>query len=95
MKPLSLAEAGELVGAEENKEIKDYIKKFNKIKLEKAEKLRKEIEELDNMKIKAEHIAKVIDLLPETSEEVNKIFVDAGLNEDETTKIIEIVKKNS
>lgn len=93
-KPLSLVEANELVGTgEEKQEIKSYIKRFNKIKLDKAKELRKEIEALDNMKIKTEHIVKVIDIIPEDIEDVNKIFSDAGLDENETNKILEIIKK--
>ncbi len=94
MKSLSLAESLKLVGtAEENKEIKMYIKKFSKIKPDKAEELRKDIEDLDNIKIKPDHISKIIDLLPEDSEDMNKIFSDIGLNESETNKLLEIVKK--
>lgn len=91
-KPLSLVETEKIVGTE-NKDIKTYIKKFNKIKLDKAKELRKEIESLDNIKIKAEHIVKILDLLPEDAEDVNKIFTDVGLDENETNKILEIVKK--
>ncbi len=94
IKALSLAEAGKLVGAgDEGKEIKTYIKKFSKIKAEKAEELRKEVEALDNIKIKQENISKIIDLLPEDNEDMSKIFSDVGLNEDETNKLLEIVKK--
>lgn len=94
MRPLSLAESLKLVGTgEENKEIKAYMKKFSKIKSDKAEELRKEIEALDNIKIKPDHISKIIDLLPEDSEDMNKVFSDVGLNESEANKLLEIVKK--
>lgn len=74
-------------------EIKGFIKKFGKIKSEKAKELRKDLESLDSMKIKPEHIAKIIDLLPEDASDINKIFTDVGLDEDETKKILETVKK--
>jgi len=92
--PLSLVEAGKLVSTgEESKEIKSYIKKFGKIKPEKATEIRKNIEGLDNIKIKKTHIAKIIDILPEDAEDVNKIFTDISLNEEELNKVLEIVKK--
>jgi len=94
VKPLSLGETAELIGkSEENKDLRGYIKKFNKLKAGEAEKLRAEIEKIDNMKIKPEHVAKISDLLPEDAEDINKIFTDVSLDEDETNKILEIVKK--
>ena len=92
--PLSFAEAIKLIGTgDETQEIRDYIKKFCKIKADKVEELRKEIEKLDNIKINKEHIIKVADILPEDAEDVNKIFNDVSLNEDETNKLLEIIKK--
>ena len=45
------------------------------------------------MKLKDESIVKIIDLMPETSEDLNKIFVGLNLDEDETKKILDIVKE--
>ena len=45
------------------------------------------------MRVKQEHIVKIIDLMPENAEELNKIFVDSSLDEDETKKILETVKE--
>ena len=70
-----------------------FIKKFAKLKPRESKKLRKKIEELDLMRVKTEHVAKIIDLMPEEQEELNKIFVDVSLNEDETKKILETVKE--
>ena len=75
------------------KETYGFIKKFVKMKPEKAEEMRKKLEELDLIKLKQEDIAKIIDLLPENSEELNKICNETGLNEDETNKILDIVKE--
>lgn len=93
--PLSMTEALEYVKKDSvnEEEIKKFAKKFVKLKLEKAKELRKKIESLDLMKIKPEHIVKIIDLLPEDSENLNKIFNDVGLNEDETKKILEILEE--
>lgn len=98
MQPLSMAETLEIVeaigNAEEKKEIITFLKKFTKIKPGDAKKLREELENSGIMKLKAEYIAKIIDLLPETEAELNKIFVNESLDDDETNKILEIVKKH-
>lgn len=89
-----MGEVFEQVKDEEGKEILvKYLKKFNKASKEEAKKIREGMVELNNPKVKEYHIAKVIDFLPDTSEEINKIFIDSNLNEEETNKIIEIVKK--
>lgn len=96
-KPLSLAEARKIVDTVEDKEektdIKSYFKKFSKLKETDAKKLREELEALEMMKIKSEHIVKIIDLIPEDSSDINKIFTDTSLNEDEINKILEVIKK--
>ncbi len=92
--PLSMAEAIEYIKMEESEtNIAGFIRKFSKLKLKEAKELRQEIESLGIAKIRPEYIVKLIDLLPETPEEVNKIFVDVGLDEDETRKILDTIKK--
>lgn len=71
-----------------------FIKKWVKIKPEKAKELRKKIEALKLMKVDEKHISKIIDLAPEKPEDLNKIFTDRGLDEDETKKILETIKQN-
>lgn len=98
MKSLSMAESLNLIeniemDEEKRKELKGFIKKFIKLKNEDAISLRKELESLDLIKIKSEHISKIIDFLPENVSELNKILVDVVLNEEETNKILDIVKK--
>jgi DNA-directed RNA polymerase subunit F len=95
-KPVSMAEALEYVkDSEEGSEtdVKGFIKKFVKITSAKAKDLRAKIEELDLMKVKEEHLVKIIDLLPETPDELNKIFVEVSLDEEESKKILDIVKE--
>jgi len=97
-KALSTIEAMDLlesidVDDDKKKEIKGFFKKFIKVDGKEAKKLREELENLEIIKIKTEHIVKIIDILPENSSELNKIFVDVSLNEDETNKILEIIKK--
>ena len=94
MNPLSMVEAKDIADASgDEKEISSFMKRFIKIDIKDAKKLRKEIEDLGLMKMKEEHVAKIIDMLPEDAADVNKIFADISLDEDETSKILEVVKK--
>ncbi len=77
----------------DEKELIVFIKKFSKLGIKESKELRKRLEELNLMKIKSEHISKIIDLIPENAQDINKIFVDVSLDEDETKKILEIVKE--
>ena len=85
-----MAEAKEYT---KDKEIIGFIKKFIKINPKDAKELRKNIEELGLIKVNSEQISKIIDLMPEDEESLNKIFVDINLDEDETKKILETIKK--
>ena len=92
--PLSMAESLEYI--EEQKEesdaetdIRKFIKKFTKIKPEEARSIREKLVALELIKLKGESIAKIIDVMPEDQESLNKIFTDVGLDEDETKKILD------
>jgi DNA-directed RNA polymerase subunit F len=93
--PLSMAEVVEFVEKENEDEsnIIGFIKKFSKLSSKDAKDLKEELKKLEIIKIKTDYIMKMIDLLPETSEELNKIFVDVSLDEDETKKILDTIKK--
>lgn len=92
---ISLSEIGEYVNkdSEKGKEILSFVKKFSKISESDAKKLREKLENLGILKIRGEHISKIIEIMPENSTDLNKIFVDTGLEEDETNKILESVKE--
>lgn len=92
---LSMAEASEYIDkkSEQGAKALTFIKKFTKLNSEKAKEMRKKLEGLELVKLNEYNITKVIDLLPENAEEVNKIFTDVSLDEDETKKIIDIVKQ--
>ena len=93
--PLSLAEAQEFIkdSEETSPEIREFVNNFKKLPVEDAKSLRKKLNGLDLIKVKADHISKIIDLLPESKEELNKIFVDINLEEDETNKILDTIKE--
>jgi DNA-directed RNA polymerase subunit F len=92
--PITLAEVQEIVKPlEEKQEIKDYLKKFTKLKKDKALELKKELTDLNNLKIREEHIIKLVDFVPKDSDDVNKILSDVSLTEEEINAILEITKK--
>ncbi len=94
MKPLSMPEAKELLGSLEDKEdLIAQINKFTKLKPEDAKELREDLQKLDMIKVKPEHLVKIIDLLPEDASDLNKVFSEVSLDENEIKKILEIVKK--
>lgn len=74
-------------------EIKNFIKKFAKLKPKEAREMRKKLEELDLLKLKEDHAVKIIDMMPENQENLNKIFTDVSLNEDEAKQILDIIKE--
>ena len=93
--PLSMGEITEYIqkAEDDETEIIGFIKKFTKLNSQEAKELRKKIEGLGLMKVRIEHLVKIIDLMPENSKDLNKIFVGISLNEDETKKILETIKE--
>ncbi len=91
--PLSMAESTGYIEKETGKETLAFIKKFVKINAKDAKALREKIKDMDLMKVNDEHITKVIDLLPQNTEDLNKIFTDVGLDEDENNKILDAIKE--
>ena len=93
--PVSMSEAVGYIKDEEKlgKETKIFIKKFAKLNPKEAKELKEKLKALDLIKLREEHIMGIIDLLPEDDEDLNKICVGVGLNEDETKKILDTVKE--
>ena len=93
-KAIMLAEVKEIVkDLDEKQELKDYLKKFTKLKKDKAEKLAEEIKGLKNPKINGDDIVKLVDFLPKEKEDLNKILTEASLSEEETNVLLEVIKK--
>jgi len=89
-----MAEAREFVKGNENAvELEKFMKKFSPLDSKTAKELRKQIEEFNFLKVKSDSISKIIDVLPDNAEDLNKIFVDVGLDENETQKILDAVKQ--
>ena len=90
--PMSMAEVKAML-TEEKTEMEKFVKTFSKMKPEEAKKFREDLEKLEIIKMKPETTVKIIDLLPEDASDLNKIFIDVSLDEDEINKILEVVKK--
>ena len=102
-KPVSLVEVKEILTeypqSEDNKRaeaILAYIKKFAKGKPDKAKAALKGLEEMDLVKLKREHIVKIVDLMPEDAEDMRKIFAggDVTLSQDEINSILAKLKEH-
>ena len=93
--PLSMAESMEYIEKEKKveKPVAEFIKKFVKITPKEAKELRKKLEALNIIKLNDTNISKIIDILPEKAEEINKIFVDISLDENETKRILDTIKE--
>ncbi len=92
--PVPIAEVKSYVkDFEDRKPFQDYLKKFSKLSKEKAEALSKDIHALNNPKIKQSHIVKIADFVPKNTEQLNKIFIDVSLSEEEANAITGITSK--
>ena len=93
--PLSMTESLEYIKDKKDSEadIRKMIKKFVKLDFETAIKLREKLSSLGLLKLKQEYISKVIDIMPEDQESLNKIFTDVVLDEDESKKILDAIKE--
>ena len=91
---LSMAEAVEYVKkTDENAEVIAFIKKFNNSSAKDAKEIREKIRGFGNMKIKEEDISKIIDIMPDDMQDLNKIFTEVSLEEDEAKKILDTIKE--
>ena len=94
MKPLSMIEAKKIIDEHDGREeVQPYFKKFVKLNEKDSTKMREELGALGNHKMKEDHITKIIDFLPIDASDMNKIFTDVGLDEDEIKQIKDIVSK--
>lgn len=91
---LTLAEVNRMVKDLDDKEqLQLYLKTFTKLSVDKAKKLTEELRELNNMKMRNEHVIKIVDFLPRDAEELHKIFHESPLSDDEAKAILSCVEK--
>ena len=87
--PLSMAESLEYV--EKDSEVSQFIKNFTKLNPKESKEFRKKLESLDLMKLKSSQIVKIIDVMPEDKEDLNKIFIGMSLDEDDDGNLFLVV----
>ncbi len=91
--PITLAEVVALTGdSDKSVAIKKFIGNFNKMDVKKACEMKGVLKMLDLIKLKDEHIVKIVDFMPSDAAELNKVLVEVSLDGDEVTKILEVVK---
>ena len=92
--PITLAEVVALAGdSEKAEDIKKFIGKFNKMDIKKAEAMLGELKALDLIKLKDEHIVKIVDFVPKSASDLNKVIIEVSLDSDEVAKILEVTGK--
>ena len=89
-----MAEVVSLAGdSDKAEEIKKFIKQFNKMDVKKAIEMKEELKALDLIKLKDEHIVKIVDFVPKNASELNKVIIEVSLDSDEVAKILEVTGK--
>ena len=92
--PITLAEVVALSGdSDKAVAIKKFIKTFNKMDVGKAREMKEELRGLDLLKLKDEHIVKIVDFMPSDASELNKVIIEVSLDAEEVNKILEVVGK--
>ena len=89
-----MAEVSSLAGEDEQGEkMKKFIKQFVKMDVKKAVEMKTELKGLDLIKLKDEHIVKIVDFMPDSAADLNKVMVDVSLDQEEVNKILDVVRK--
>jgi len=99
-KPLTIAEALEILEREEQPEAsqrmaRDYAQKFTKVDAEKARKMKEELLKLE--KLSERHAVMLIDLLPKRKEEIELLFSKERirLEDSDFESILQTIRKFS
>lgn len=100
--PKTLAEVKKILNdIEEKRELNfrssktmDYVNRFVDLSLEEVNKLKEEIKSLEILRLKDEHISKIIDFMPETIDDFKLIFQGSYVtfSEDDIKSIVKVVK---
>jgi len=102
-KPITMAEAKEiLIGEEKSKELTyeqklavEHLKKFTKLSPEDAKKATEELSSV--LRMSQDTLVQILNILPKNVDELRMIFARErfSLKDEEITKILEILKKYS
>ena len=92
-KPLLISEVHNLIkDSEKAEEIKKFLEKFGKVNLEKDLEMKKKLGDLNILKLKEQHIVKIVDFKPESVIELNKIISDVSLDSEEANNVLNVIK---
>ena len=92
--PITMVEVAALAGdSDRGKAIKRFIKQFTKMPVEKAKEMKEELRALDLIRLKDIHIVKIVDFMPTDASELNKVLIEVSLDQEEVTKILDVVSK--
>ncbi len=92
--PLSMQEAMKYVDKEKQPEVIAFAKQFSKLSPEKAEELRKKLNDLNLIKLNKSNISKLIEILPEDKDGLTKVLPESNIDENETTIILDTIKEH-
>lgn len=90
-KIISIAEAKKYLN--EDQDLIKFTNNFTKLSAQEGESLREKLETLNILKLNEKNISIIINCLPKDNEDLNKIFNDISLYEDESKKILETIKE--
>ena len=92
--PLTLVEVIEIVKqGKKSEQVVEFIKRFSPKPIKKMNEMKEEIEQLNLIKLKDSYIIKIIDFMPTSAAEIIKVVPEASLDQNEISKILEVVKK--
>jgi DNA-directed RNA polymerase subunit F len=90
---ISICEAKEYAKKAKDSELGEFFKHFSKLDAKEAKELRQKLEELKLLKLRRDSITKIIEILPQSKGELNKMFNDLTLDENEIKKILDTIKE--
>ncbi len=91
--PLSFPESLEYIKDSSSNEVKTFIKSFNILSAKEGKELREKIRKLNILKLNENSITKIIDLLPDSKEELQKITQQINLDENEINHVLDTIKQ--
>ena len=74
----------------------EYLQKFAKLDLKKAQDMKKKLEELNIPRLRAEHICKLLDVMPVDAEDIKMVLsaYSVTVTNENVTKISDVIKEH-
>ena len=90
---ISICESKGYVKKTKDSELGEFFKHFSNLDVKEAKELRQKLEELKLLKLRRDNITKIIEILPQSKGELNKIFNDLTLDENEIKGVLDATKE--